>query len=461
MIYVFTLDSTTRRGISKNIDMHGYFTHVLPPGLPDPYPKGNIALLFVRYDKEERGILPGVYLEKLGVVLNPRGEKVATVGKRIKIDLLRSIGGLLPLDTLVQRLDFDLAARLRVATESGVYPMAKEEGELVLSALRSTSDWLSDLLTYLDDVLDRDHLDEGHPGDAFRLEERDALRVAARIGGFSSASLEVWKRPSDAGAPYLAGLIREPTEQALIEQDVHPLVDWAADLGQRRRSDIDVLTDGDRRLEIANVNATSVEARLGTDLIYYHHNTRSFVFVQYKRLPLGEKHICVDKRLRCQLDKLERVAALSAQPVSSEDWRLSSDPCFVKLAQWTPDDDSLSMAPTRGLYLPISYVRLLLADPRTHGPRGGVRLGYDTVTRYLANTEFIELVKTGLVGTVGTTVEALDKLVTERVAEGRGVVVTVERSKETAADRQARNRSRGGRRKRSTSPPKHRTEPLF
>lgn len=318
-----------------------------------------------------------------------------------------------------------------------------KEGKAILDVLKGTSPNLAEQLGYFRAVLERDLLDEQRPEDVFRQEERDAARVAARIGGFTGSRLEVWKRPEDADAPYLAGLIKEPNEQALIEADTHPIIDFGQGV-QGRRRDIEVLVEGDRRLEIVNVNATRVEARLGTDLIYYHHNTQSFVFVQYKRIPNGAKSVRVDDRLRSQLDRMERAASLSRPPQIPEDWRLSGDPCFVKLAQWEPGEDPVGMAPGKGLYLPVSYVRLLLEDPRIRGARGGARLGYDTVSRYLTNTEFIDLVKTGLVGTVGTTVEALDQLVRERLEERQGVMVAVERSFETASQRQARQRSRGG-----------------
>ena len=460
VIYTFTLDALTRKEISSNIDFRGSFTHTLSPGIPVPYRKGNIALLFVRYDRQKGEIAPGTYLENAGVILEPRGEKVATVGRRVKVELVRSVGGRFRVETLCARLPSDLAERFREAIKRDVCPMSEEDGQSVLEMLEGGSGYLEALLDFLRDALDRDQLDESDPADRIYLEERDAARVATRIGGFPSSSLEVWKRPGETGAPYLAGLIREPVEQSLIDQDTRPTQEWATGVPGGRRHDITVLSDGNRRLEIANVNATPVESRLGTDLIYYHHNTQSFVFVQYKRIPTAEKHIWVDHRLYEQLDKLDNIAKMSSAPVIPEDWCLGSDPCFLKLAQWDPHEESFSMSPGRGLYLPVSYVRLLMKDSRTRGPRGGVRLGYDTVPRYLANTDFIELVKSGLVGTVGTTVQDLDQLVTGRVEEGYGAVVAMETGDETAAQRQARNRSRGGKRKRSASPAGG-TLPLF
>ena len=458
VIYVFSMKSSLRKKIRGNLDVKKYFTHTLPPGIPNPYPKGNIALLFVRYDKDDQGVPPGTYLEKIGVILHPSGDKVATVGRRIKVDLVRSVGGRFPLRTLRDLLSADLAGRLEHAIGQGAHPMPEEDGKAILDVLKGTSASLAEQLGYFRAVLERDLLDHQRPEDRFRQEERDAVRVAARIGGFTGSRLEVWKRPKDADAPYLAGLIKEPNEQALIEADTHPIIDFGQGV-QGRRRDIEVLVEGDRRLEIVNVNATQVEARLGTDLIYYHHNTQSFVFVQYKRIPYGAKSIRVDARLRSQLDRMEKAASLSRPPRTPEDWRLSSDPCFVKLAQWEPGEDPTDMTPGKGLYLPVSYVRLLLEDPRIRGARGGTYLGYDTVSRYLTNTEFIDLVKTGLVGTVGTTVEALDRLVRERLEDQQSVMVAVEHSFETASQRQARQRSRGG-----TNPlrrPQPQPEPLF
>ncbi|AKH84173.1 hypothetical protein AA958_20500 [Streptomyces sp. CNQ-509] len=66
----------------------------------------------------------------------------------------------------------------------------------------------------------------------------------------------------------------------------------------------------------ANINATPVEDRLGADLIYYHEATQSFVLVQVKRLPsaAGDRWMYVDQRLLGQLDRLDRVAAMSRTP---------------------------------------------------------------------------------------------------------------------------------------------------
>ncbi|PPS89356.1 hypothetical protein BZZ08_01851 [Streptomyces sp. MH60] len=202
---------------------------------------------------------------------------------------------------------------------------------------------------------------------------------------------------------------------------------------------------------MVNVNATPVESRLGTDMLYFHEPTKSFVFVQYKRLDPDTRSIYVDERLRRQLDRLEETARLSRTPTQPSEWRLGNDPCFLKLAYWPKNADKRPMqdlAP--GMYLPVSYVRLLLEDDCTRGKRANSTariLGYGQVERHLTSTQFIDLVKHGLAGTVGTTREQLHALVKQRVTAGHSVVMATESSEESVRARQARIRDRGAKRR--------------
>lgn len=154
----------------------------------------------------------------------------------------------------------------------------------------------------------------------------------------------------------------------------------------------------------------------------------------------------VDKQLLGQLDRLDQVAMLSRNPRTPHEWRLGSDPCFVKLAYW-PLEETVDPGPAPGMYLPVPYVRLLLEDDVTQGPNEGTRLGYGYVDRYLGNTQFTELVKNGLVGTVGTTLDDLRTLGMQRAEEGMSVAIVVDRAtappRETVKERHRRNHARG------------------
>lgn len=99
------------------------------------------------------------------------------------------------------------------------------------------------------------------------------------------------------------------------------------------------------------------------------------------------------------------------------------------------------------MYLPVSYIRLLLDDDCTRGKRAGSTarmLGYEQVERHLTGTQFIDLVKHGLAGTIG---EQLHAMVKRRVSAGHSVVMAAESSEESVRARQARTRDRGAKRR--------------
>ena len=284
-------------------------------------------------------------------------------------------------------------------------------------------------------------------------EQQDCAFCISRLGGLPPLTFAGWRRPASRDAPYLAGLVPKPYEQGMAEHDARTVGvssgmfdNWRPE--DNARYDIHVISTSDgRRLEVINVNALPVEDRTGTDMIYYYEPTQSFTLVQYKRLDFRKKSMYVDRRFRDQLDRLEEVARLSKTAAKPSEWRLGGDSCFMKLAHW-PEKESMraNRELANGMYLSVSYVRMLLKDDSTRGTQAGSQariLGYDNVERHLVGQQFIELVTHGLVGTVGVTVEELRKFVDDRVAAGQSVMLGVERSSETGNARQKRLRKRG------------------
>lgn len=341
-------------------------------------------------------------------------------------------------------------AFIQAVTVGEVGSCSREVWEALDQALRERHPELATLLDWLIAQADPPRLDINDPAERAWLEQQDALRNLARIAEFPPSAFAAWKRPASSGEPYLAGLIPQPVEHSLIDHDIRiagqPFGMYAEWQGSTEtRCDVHILQDSaGRRLEIANVNATNVETHLGTDMIYYHESTKSFVLVQYKRLDHKTKSLTVDDRLRGQLDRLEQVGKLSQEPTVPSEWRMSRDSCFLKLALW-PSDTTVQPVDglVPGMYLPLSYVRLLLAAPCTLGPREGRRLGYKEVERHLVGSQFVELVKHGLAGTVGTSVDDLRTLMNNRLADRHNIMLATERSSETANQRQKRIRTRG------------------
>jgi hypothetical protein len=379
-----------------------------------------------------------------------------TVDKSVTIDPLRECMEVVPIDGqdgLLALLDAGLRNEFEQASLIGTAKWCSGAvWQALETGLRTRFPRLVPLIDWLLAQASPPALDSRDEADRAWQEQQDAVRSVLRIADFPLPSLNAWKRPESREAAYTAGIIPQPSENSLIDHDVRAAgrafgldSDWLN--GSGARCDLNVLWySSGRRLEVTNVNSLPLESRTGTDLIYYHVPTKSFTLVQYKRLDPRKREIRVDERLRSQLERLEKVAQLNSSPTQPHEWRLGSDPCFLKLAYW-PED--ISKKPVEGLahgmYLPVSYVRMLLENDCTLGPQKDSQarlLGYDRVDRHLVGAQFVELVKEGLVGTVGTTREQLWSMVKRRVSAGQNVLVAEENSSESVRDRQNRNRTR-------------------
>ncbi len=463
--FIITLSSAELASITEKLRIEQRLTKAFPKQTPlpkrdpgTPYQFSHPMVLVVAEDGGTGSVDRSRRLAWLGVL--SRHNVVGAVDESITIDPLRECREAVPLEGATGLLRH-VSDRVREMFENATYatgsvgvcgPDMWNELETVL---RQRHPALVNLIDWLVAQANPPRLNSGNAADRSWQEQQDAVRTSVRIAEFPSSVVAAWKRPKSQDAPYLTGLIPQPKEHSLIDHDIRVagsafglISEWAS--GDSVRCDIHVLRDDrGRRLEIINVNAEPVEFRLGTDMIYYHEPTQSFVLVQYKRLNPAKLEIYVDHRLRSQLERLENVARLSRPPKRPSEWRLGSDPCFLKLAYWpegTRKQPADGLSP--GMYLPVSYTRLLLQDDCTRGPKDESEaryLGYRRVERHLVNSQFVELVKHGLAGTVGTTREQLDSIVRKRVEEGGSVVLAMERSNESVADRQKRVRSRGSR----------------
>lgn len=253
------------------------------------------------------------------------------------------------------------------------------------------------------------------PGSRERWQqEADAIRLALRAGGLD-AELPEW-RPPASEQPFLAGLVGEPHEATLLDNDMR-IPGWDPITLPGVRPDIRTFSSRDRRMEILNANATRAEHGLGVDLIYYLVPTSSLVLVQYKKI-VGES--CdINARFEGQLDRMRRVAKLGKDATGPSGYRLGPrTSCFVKLAharEFDPTTDSMM----KGMYLPLDLVDLL----RAAGERS---LGYRTVDRHLNNTQFISLLSDGWIGTTGVNVADLNELAAETLRSGRSLVLAAD-----------------------------------
>ncbi len=113
---------------------------------------------------------------------------------------------------------------------------------------------------------------------------------------------------------------------------------------------------------------------------------------------------------------------------SHHDFRLNNDGFFFKLVpnQGLRSGDSDLIT---GMYLSREYTNFLIGPDGPKGERGGTRIDFGKAPRYLSNTEFVNGVNRGWLGTNGATSETIQRLVTQFLQTGKAVMVAIENQK--------------------------------
>lgn len=263
-------------------------------------------------------------------------------------------------------------------------------------------------------------------------EERDALGLALRafdpglrltVPSLSSVATQ--------DAPFLLAM-----QSADLPEDVGIAHDTTVFDGWLRGSTPAVgattFTRGSHTLTVANVNRTAIESVLGVDLLYFHAEYRSFVFVQYKRMTRDSKNPPYyrpsDESYEREYERMvDWDRRIRPSQVSSDlpAYRLGGDAFFFKIYAnpiGAPPPGQL----LKGMYLPLSYWESLIASPVARGPRGGIRITYENAQRHLTNTQFAGLVGNGWIGSSPLAETALTGVIADRLASRHSVTLAME-----------------------------------
>lgn len=143
--------------------------------------------------------------------------------------------------------------------------------------------------------------------------------------------------------------------------------------------------------------------------------------VQYKMLEQdredGVWRARVDGRFSDQLERMDR---FDADLAPHGPYRLNPGVFFLKLMR------RHSAASAAGLMLSLGHLRQLMAEGHLVGGRGGLRLDQAELDgHYLRSEAFVELVRSGYVGSRDATTEHLRALVEAGLEDGRAVVAAV------------------------------------
>ncbi|EKT4484801.1 MULTISPECIES: hypothetical protein [Pseudomonas] len=225
-------------------------------------------------------------------------------------------------------------------------------------------------------------------------------------------------------------------EDAVIEHDARWISGWH--LSDSDLTGKAVFTRRGEQLEVFTANKRPLEELFGVDLIYLNKARGSLVMVQYKMMePKSSKvhRIKADTPDIDQLDAKEWTVPINAQFKSEMErmekfdndlspegpYRLNPGAFFFKLVR------RHSAIKSAGIMLSLQHLTRLIEDGCTTGPRKGLRISYKALDgHYLRSDPFIELVRSGYIGTRSGTTEHLQTLIEAALTGGRSVVAAIQ-----------------------------------
>ena len=266
--------------------------------------------------------------------------------------------------------------------------------------------------------------------------ERDAVALALDIAGGSATRQRVLSATPDPGdAPFITALADAPVvvlEDRLIEHDLRSFP-GGTELAMYAIGAVRV-DSGRSTLTILNANRARIENTLGVDLVYYNHERQAFVMVQYKlmrRSRNSQEHFyrpSSDPNYRPEIERMrstwKRLKTIR-DPNNEMSYRLAEAPFFLKLCNASQRlHASPKMLP--GMYFPLRHWLAMLRTPNICGPRGGIRVGWDSAPRYLTNSQFSTLVRDAWIGTNAIQTRELSLVVQAAIEGHHSVLLAIE-----------------------------------
>ncbi len=263
-----------------------------------------------------------------------------------------------------------------------------------------------------------------------RATQQDAVNLALKTFGVIDGATTV----SLPGGQTAIAAIRLQ-EDAVIEHDARSIENWelaGSDVTGRA-----VFEKRDQRLEVITANKRPLEELFGVDLIYFNQFQNALVMVQYKmmepqarqsrRVDLGpmsytetdeaEWLVPIDRQFT---DEIERMTRFDRDLAPAGAYRLNSGAFFVKLVK--------RYGPTNGagILLSLGHLQHLIESGEATGKRNGLRISYSALNgHYLRSDAFVELVRSGYIGTRDATTDHFQALIEATLSGGRSLVAAI------------------------------------
>lgn len=209
-------------------------------------------------------------------------------------------------------------------------------------------------------------------------------------------------------------------EDQMLFQDLGLFSGWAE--ANRYSYSSTVFRDGNRAVQIYNVNRGDLEHKLGVDLIYHDLNRKIFVLVQYKRMTVKHQndwgyYPSSDTSLAKELARMDQFEKKLDNPDSGQlsDYRYNPDLFYFKFCPKLQSPDGHLL--TQGMYITKAHLQRML------GPDNPSKLiHFPAGQGYLNNTLFIDLFKTGMIGCHAKTAAQVQSLIEAALGLGHSVI---------------------------------------
>jgi hypothetical protein len=263
--------------------------------------------------------------------------------------------------------------------------------------------------------------------------QKEAVATALSLATIDRDSLREWEpKGGSASESFLTGI-----PEARLREDPMIINDFmnlpGFDLIRTLPYTAALFESATTRLTVIIANRLPLEAQTGTDLIYFNEKFQCFVLVQYKAMESGARgpeFRLPNAQLDAEILRMDALLAALRQCASDstrDGFRLHENPFFIKLCSrlvFNPDSVRL----VSGMYLPLSYWRVLVSDPETRGQRGGVAVTFENAVRYFNNTELVSLIGKAWVGTTATQSIVLKDVIRQCLETGKAVTIALKQT---------------------------------
>ena len=246
----------------------------------------------------------------------------------------------------------------------------------------------------------------------------DAVNTALSVFGLSqdhqAESLEITK--SETTALSQVSIL----EDAVIEHDAREIPGY--DLVRSDFTGRAVFRKQNEQLEVFTANRRPLERCLGVDLIYHNVTKKSLVMLQYKMLDRQNDDWIYrpDEQLNSEIARMEKLEVKS----SPKDYEYRLNPTmlyfkFVKRNAKLSDPQVI---------MPLDHLRKILEDDRQRGPRGGVRISFNSLSGYyLRRSPFHDLLNAGYIGGYSDTTAHIRVLIDQILEGNKSVIAAIQR----------------------------------